>query len=77
MPKVYLSINSGNKGSLSRFANNTKICSVISMLEGRAYVNLKRSSVRFCTWVRATPSTRTGWAENGLRAALRRKTCRS
>jgi len=33
-----------------------------------------RQSARPCTWVRAIPSTNTGWAENGLRAALRRRT---
>ena len=32
-----------------------------------------RPSASSCTQVRAIPSTSTGWAENGLRAALRRK----
>ena len=31
-------------------------------------------SARFCSWVVAIPSTNTGWAENGLRAVLRRRT---
>jgi len=33
-----------------------------------------RPSARYCTWVRAIPSTDTWWLENGLRAALRRRT---
>jgi len=33
-----------------------------------------RPSERFCTWVRAIPSTNRGWAGNGLRADLRRRT---
>jgi len=33
-----------------------------------------QASARCCTWVRAIPSTNIGWAENGLRAALRRRT---
>ena len=34
----------------------------------------RRPSARFCTWVRAIPSTNRGWMENGLRAALPRRT---
>ncbi|PKU31522.1 rna-directed dna polymerase from mobile element jockey-like [Limosa lapponica baueri] len=37
-------------------------------------LNQVRPSARSCTWVTAIPSTNTGWAENGLRAALRRRT---
>ena len=33
-----------------------------------------RPSAMSCTWVRAIPNTSTGWAESGLRAALRRRT---
>ena len=33
-----------------------------------------RPSARSCTWVGAIPSPNRGWIENGLRAALRRRT---
>ena len=33
-----------------------------------------RPSARSCTWVRAIPSTNTGWVGNGLKAALSRRT---
>jgi len=33
-----------------------------------------RPSARSCTWVRTISSTNIGWAENGLRAALGRRT---
>jgi len=34
--------------------------------------NSTRPSARSCTWVRAIPSTNTGWVKNRLRAAVRR-----
>jgi len=33
-----------------------------------------RPSARSCRWVEVIPSPNTGWVENGLRAALRRRT---
>ena len=36
-------------------------------------LSLTRPSAKSCTWVRAIPSINTVWAENGLKAAVRRK----
>jgi len=35
---------------------------------------MRFNKAKSCTWVRAIPSTHTVWAENGLRAVLRRRT---
>ena len=46
-------------------------------LRGGVHANLtkfKRPSARSCTWVRAIPSTNTGWAASGLITALSRRT---
>jgi len=83
-------MDSGTECNLSKFANDTKLCDVVDTLEGRdaiqrdldrlerwACVNhmkFNRPSARSCTWVRVAPNTSTGWAESGLRAALRRRT---
>ncbi|GAB0204424.1 mitochondrial enolase superfamily member 1 [Grus japonensis] len=79
-------MNSGIKCTLSKVADNTKLCGVVNMLEGRdaiqrdldrlerqAHANFMKFCKAKCTWVRAIPSIATGWAENGLKAALRRR----
>jgi len=74
----------------SLFADNTKLCGAVNTLvEGitsrGTWTGLRggpaqtswsstRPSARSRTWVRAIPSTNTGWGENGLRAAQRRRT---
>ena len=43
-------------------------------LERSAHVNLmmfNKAKRNVCTWAGAIPSTDSGWAENGLRSALR------
>ncbi|GAB0205567.1 triadin [Grus japonensis] len=80
-------MDSGMECTLSKFANDTKLCGVVDTLEGRdairrdpdrlerwACVNCMKFNKAKCTWVGTIPSTTIGWAENGLRAALRRKT---
>jgi len=82
-------MDSGIESTLSKFANNTKLCGAIDMLEGRdaiqgdldrlerwAHVNLMKFNKVKCKVLhmgRAIPSTNTGWVGNGLRAALRRR----
>jgi len=80
-------MDSGIVCTFSKFADDIKWSSVVDMLEGRDAIQTglrggpmqtsassTRPSTESCTWVRAIPSTNKGWAENGLRAALRRRT---
>ena len=84
-------MDSGNECTLSKFANDTKLRDLVDMLEGRdaiqrdldrlerwahAYIikfNKAKCKVLYMSW--AIPSTNTGWAMSGLRAALQRRTC--
>ena len=82
-------MDSGIERTLSKFADDTKPCGAVYMLEGRdtirrdldrlerwACANLlkfSKPSARSCTCFGAIPSTSTGWMENGLRAAQRRR----
>jgi len=87
---VVSNMDSGTECTLGKLVTSTKLCSVFDTLEGRdatqrnldrlerwACGNLMKSrspSARSCTLVRAIPRTNRGWAENGLRSALRRRT---
>ncbi|PKU29189.1 rna-directed dna polymerase from mobile element jockey-like [Limosa lapponica baueri] len=83
-------MDSGTECTLSKFANDTKLCDMVDTLEGRdaiqrdldklersAHANIAEFNQAKCksySWVRPIPSTNTGWVETGLRAAMRRKT---
>lgn len=83
-------MNSGNKHTLSKSADNNKLCDAVSMLEGKgchpetltglrswslgASRSSTRSSARSSTWVRSTSRLSTGWVKNGSKLALGRKT---
>jgi len=67
---------------LRKVADHTKLSGTLDALEGRDTIHrdldrlerrAAKSSARSSTWIRAIPSTNTGWVENGLRAALRRR----
>jgi len=82
-------MDSGIECTLSNFVDDTKLCDAVDTLEGRdaiprdldrlerwACANLlkfSKPSARSCTCFGAIPSTSTGWMENGLRAAQRRR----
>ena len=82
-------MDSGIECTLSKSADGSKLCSAVDMLEGmddiqrdwdrmerpmKISLNSTRPSSRSCIGVRAIPSTNKGWVENGLRAALWRRT---
>ena len=74
---LYPSFPSGPSDCLTRWREGMPSRrSLTSLRGGPAWTSWSstRPSARSCMWVGAIPSTNTGWAEKGLRAALRRKT---
>lgn len=76
--------DSGIEHFFSKFTDDTKLCGTINTLQRRDAIqgdldrfegpNMKLNKVKFCTWVKAIPGTNTGWAKNGLRTVLKRRT---
>lgn len=81
-------VSSRIKCILSKFVDDIKMRGAADTSEGRDALQRdldslesmptswisERPSAKSCTWVRATLSKDIGWAVNGLRAALRKRT---
>ncbi|GAB0183693.1 triadin [Grus japonensis] len=80
-------VDRGIEHALSKFASDTKLCGAVNTLEGTdaiwrdlerwaraSYMKFNKAECKVLHMGWAIPSTTAGWAENGLRAALRRRT---
>lgn len=75
--------DSGIKGTLSKFTDNTKFCGAVNMLEGSNTIQRELDRLMKPCEVQQSkaqgpapgtfPGTPTGWADKWLRATLKRK----